>query len=89
MRPIRGQLCTGWKQMAGTNWITAGDGSRPEMDCGRDGSRPETDDKRWTQSGDGSQQDMDRDRIWMDDRRWMTGDGSQEMDLRRWITGDR
>jgi len=36
--------------MAGTNWITAGNGSRPEMDRGRkwiaagDGSRPERDD---------------------------------------------
>jgi len=53
MRRIQAQLCTWWKRMAGTNWITAGDGS-------------------W--------QDMDRDPIWMDNRRWMTGDGSRETD---------
>jgi hypothetical protein len=86
MRPIRAQLRTGWKRMAGTNWMTAGDGSRPEMDRGqrwiaaREGLRPEMDDKRWIPSGDGSRQDMDLDRIWMDDRRWMAGDGSRETD---------
>jgi hypothetical protein len=37
-------------------------------------------------SGDGSRPDMDRDRIWMDDRRWMTGDGSQETDHGRRMT---
>jgi len=41
------------------------------------------DDKRWTPSGDGSRPDMDRDRIWMDDL-----GGWQEMDDRRWISGD-
>jgi len=30
--------------------------------------------------------DIDHDRIWMDDRRWMTGDGSQEMDHGRRLT---
>jgi hypothetical protein len=59
MRPIRAQSCTGWKRMAGFNWITAGDGSRP---------------------------DMDHDRIWMDNRMWVTGDGSQEMDHGRRMT---
>jgi len=29
---------------------------------------------------DGSRPDMDRDRIWMDDRRWISGDGSRETD---------
>jgi len=58
-----------------TRWIAATDGLRPEMD-----------DKRWIPSGDGSLPDMDRDRIWMDDRRWMTGDGSQEMDHGRRMT---
>jgi len=75
-----GAIMHGWKRMAGTNWITAVDGSRP------DGSRPEMDDKRWIPSGDGSRQDMDRDRIWMVNRRWMTGDGSQEMDHGRRMT---
>jgi hypothetical protein len=44
------------------------------------------DDKKWIPSGDGSRQDMDRGWIWMDDRRWMTGDGSQEMDHERQMT---
>jgi len=34
MRPIRALLWTQWKWMAGTNWITARNGFRPEMDCG-------------------------------------------------------
>jgi hypothetical protein len=85
MRPIRAQLRTGWKRMAGTHWITAGDGLRPEMDrtrkciAARDGSRPEMDrGQRWIPCGDGSRQDMDLDRIWRDDRRWMAGNGSRE-----------
>ena len=64
MRPIQAQLYTGWKQMAKTNWITVGDGSQVEMDCGRHGSRLEMDDRRWI-SGDGSQE--------IDLRRWITG----------------
>jgi len=61
----------GWNQLDHSRrWIAAGDGSQPEMDRSR----------RWIAAGDGSRQDMDRDRMWMDDRRWMTGDGSQEMD---------
>jgi len=44
------------------------------------------DDKRRIADGDGSRPDMDRDRIWMDDRRWMTGYGSQEMDHGRRMT---
>jgi len=39
--------------MAGTNWIAAAGGSRP---------------------------DMDRDRIWMDDRRCISEDGTRETD---------
>jgi len=31
--------------------------------------------RRWIAAGNGSRPDMDRDLIWMDDRRWMTGDG--------------
>jgi hypothetical protein len=61
--------------MAGSNWIATREGLRPEMD-----------DKRWIPSGDGSRPDMYRNRIWMDDRRWMTGDGSQEMDHGRRMT---
>jgi hypothetical protein len=45
--------------MAGTNWITARDRSR---------------------------HDMDRNQMWMDDRRWMRGDESQEMDHGRRMT---
>jgi hypothetical protein len=76
----------------GRRWIAPGDGSRPEMDRGqrwiaaREGLRPEMDDERWIPSGDGSRQDMDLDRIWMDDRRRMTGEGSQEMDHGRRMT---
>jgi len=45
------------------------------------------DDKRWIPSGDGSWPEMDRDWIWMADRRrWMTGDGSQETDHGRRMT---
>jgi len=78
-------------------WIAAGDGSRPEMDRGRrgiaagEGSRPERDCgrrwmTRWITNRDRSRPDMDPDRIWMDDRRWMIGDGSQEMDHWRRMT---
>jgi len=65
---------------------------RDQMDCdqrwiaAKDGLRPEMDDKRWIPSGDGSSPEMDRDWIWMDDLRWMTGDGSQEMDHWRRMT---
>jgi len=52
-----------------TRWIAARDGLRPEMD-----------DKRWIPSGDAVWPDMDRDWIWMDDRRWISGDGSWETD---------
>jgi len=55
--------------MAEARGIAAGDGSRPEMV-----------NKRWIPSGGGSRHDMDRDRILMDDRRWVTGDGSRETD---------
>jgi len=60
----------------GLRGITSGDRSRPVMDHNQ----------RWIASGDGSRQDMDRDWIWMDDMRWMTGDGSQEMDHERRMT---
>jgi hypothetical protein len=56
--------------MGGTNEITAGDGSRPEMDRCR----------KWVAAGDGSRPD------WHCGRRWMTGDGSQEMDHGRRMT---
>jgi len=56
MLPIRAQLCTGWKPMAGT----------------KNHSR------RWF---------ADREGLWlqMDDRRWIKGDGSREMDQGRWM----
>jgi len=41
---------------------------------------------RWIPSGDGSRHDMDRDRVWMDDRKWMTRGGWQEMDHERRMT---
>src|SRR5882757_6194637 len=56
-------------------WIAAGNGLPPEMV-----------NKRWILSGGGSRQDMDRDQLWMDDRRWRTGDGSREMDHGRQMT---
>jgi len=40
----------------------------------------------WITVRDRSRPDMDRDRIWMDDRRWMAGDGSREMDQGRRMT---
>jgi len=55
----------GWNQLDHSlRWIAAREGLPPEMD-----------DTRWIPSGDGSRHDMDRDRIWMDDKRWITGDG--------------
>jgi len=82
--------------MAETNWITAGDGSRSEMDPGHrgiaagDGSRPERDCGRRWMTRDGSRPGMARGMIWnateygwmtvVDDRRWITGDGSRETD---------
>ena len=48
----------GWNQLDHSRrWIVVGEGLRPEMD-----------DKRCIPSGDDSRHDMDRDRIWMDDR---------------------
>ena len=93
MRTIRAQLCTRWKRMAGTIWITARNGSRPEMNCGRkwiaarDGSRPERDWGRGWMTRDGSRPEMDRGRIWISTGYgWMTGGGWQEMDHGRWMT---
>jgi hypothetical protein len=54
-----------WKPMAGTNWITAGDGLRPEMDCGQGGIA----------AGKGLRLEMDHDWMWMNDHRGMTGGG--------------
>jgi len=51
-------------------WIADRDGLRPEMDPVR----------RWIMAGNGSQW------IWMNDRRWMTGDGSRERDHGRRMT---
>jgi hypothetical protein len=64
--------------MARTNWMTAGDGSRPEMHRGQSGiaagqrSLPERDSgprlmTRWITFRDRLRQDMDCYRIWMDD----------------------
>jgi hypothetical protein len=113
MRPIRALLCTWWKRRSGTNWITARNGSRPEMHCGRrciaagDALRPEMDrGRRWIAAGNGLRPDMvtrdgscpevDCGLIWIvtgyglltevDDRRWMTGDGSQQMKHGRRMT---
>jgi hypothetical protein len=61
-------------------WIAAGEGLRPERDCGRLWMT------RWIAVRGGSWPDMDRNRIWMDDRRWMTGYRSQEMDHGRRMT---
>jgi len=85
-QPIRAQLCTWWRQLAGTNWITAMERSRPEMDCGwrwiaaGNELSPAIVIKGWISSGGGSLLDMNRIRIWTDD--W---GGWQVMDLRRWI----
>jgi hypothetical protein len=61
--------------MAEASGIAAGDGSRPEGARGR----------RWL-TRDGSRPEVARGLIWMDDRRWMTGYGSQEMDHGRRMT---
>ena len=42
--------------------------------------------RRWIAAADGSRQDMDRDQLSMHDQRWMTVDGSQEMDHGRRMT---
>ena len=73
------------EQMAEARWIAVGDGSRPEKDC----------DLKWM-LGDRSRPEMDRGLIWIatrygwmtevDDRTWLTGDGSQEMDHGRRMT---
>jgi hypothetical protein len=43
--------------------------------------------RRWIAAGDGSHPEIDRGRIWIaTGYRWMTGDGSQEMDHRRRMT---
>jgi hypothetical protein len=61
----------------GQRWIAAWDDVRPEMD-----------DTRWIPSHDGYWLEMDRNLIWMDNRRCMKADGWKEMYLGRWITGD-
>jgi len=82
----------GWNQLDHSRrWITAGDGSGAGMDRGRrviaagDGWQEMDLAWRWIVVGNGSQLDMDG---WpeVDTRRWLTGDGSQEMDHRRRIT---
>jgi len=66
--------------------IAASDALRPEMDPSQrwmtsDGPSHEMDHgRRWIAAV------IDRDRIWMDDWRWMTGVGSQEMDDGRQMT---
>jgi len=82
MRPIPALLCTGWKRMAEargmmTRWISTGEG-RPQM-VTRDRWREMDHVRRWIAAGYGSWPDMDRDRIWMDDRRWIMGDGWQSI----------
>jgi len=60
----------GWSQLDHSRrWIAAGNGSWPERDCGR---RWMT---RWIMVRDRSRPDMDHDRIWMDNRRWITRGG--------------
>ena len=57
----------------GRRWIAAGDGTRPENDCGR----------RWI-TWEWSCPEMDRSRIWIAaGYGWMTGDGSRETDDNR------
>jgi len=73
----------GWRQLDHSwRWIVTGNGSPPERDCGRRWMTT------WITVRDRLRPDMDRDRIWMDDRRWNTGGGWQEMDQGRWIKGD-
>ena len=64
----------------GQRWIAAREGLRPQGDCGQ---RWIT---RWITVRYRLRADMDRDRIWMDDRRWMTGDGSREIHQGRRMT---
>jgi len=70
-----------------TNGLSQMDYGRSGI-AAREGLRPEMDEIRQIPSGDISLPDMDLDCIWMDDWRWTTGGGWQEMDVRRWITGD-
>jgi hypothetical protein len=69
---------------SGNGWLEP-TGSPPVMDrrrrriVAREALRAEMDDKRWIPSGDESSPDVDRDRLWIDDRRWITGDGWQSM----------
>ena len=72
----------GWNQLNhSSREIAARDGLRQEMDCGWSWTaagnrlRPEMANKRWIPSGGGSRPDIFWDRIWIDDRRWMTGGG--------------
>jgi len=71
MRPIRAQLRTGSKQVAWTNWITAVEISRPEMDRGR----------RWLTTDGLVRRYIAAWYRWRPDRDgwpwWMTGDGWQ------------
>jgi len=83
----------GWNELDHSQKsIAAGDRLRPKMDRGRrwiatgNRLRPEMVNKRWIPSRGGSRQYIDHDQLWMDDRRWMTGDGSQEMDHGRRMT---
>jgi len=63
----------GWSQLDHSQrWITAREGLRPEMDA-----------RRWIPARYASQPDMDRDQIWINDRRWIIGDWTKEMDHRR------
>jgi len=73
--------------MAGTNWVTARDGSRPEMDrarrliAARKRLRPGMDcSRRGIAAGDGlqdgSRSEIDRSQIWISTGYgWMTGGG--------------
>jgi len=95
MLPIQAQFCTGWEQLAWTNWITARDGSLREMNCSwswiavRAELRSETQDNRRILPGDGSRKEMICDQIRMDDWRWKTADGSPEMNHGRPMTINR
>jgi len=53
-------------------WIMPGEGLRTEMDG-----------KRWIPSRAGSLPAINHDQIWLDNRWWMTGDRTQQMDLGR------
>jgi len=69
----------GWNQLHHSRGcIAAGDRSRSERDCGR----------RWM-TRDGTSPDVDRGRIWIAaGYGCMTGGGWQEVDDRSWISGD-